>query len=156
MDLVVDRLVQSQSLSSRTPHLQYTRPIDGFYPQFLKADTRTSARILHPIVVRPKHSPSSDAIFMERCSDSSHLLSNMAHSSAEREWRTLQKKAWLLATRSRPSLTGMLNTCVAYSRAEITPSLRSISGHFTNAWAILSGSLVSSRRHGPMSRCIRT
>lgn len=51
--------------------------------------------------------------FMESFSELSHLLSNTAHSSPERECRTLQKKAWLRATLSIPNLTGTLNACAA-------------------------------------------
>ena len=42
-------------------------------------------------------------------SEHSHLLRSTAHSNPESECLTLQKYAWLLATRSTPSLTGMLS-----------------------------------------------
>lgn len=51
--------------------------------------------------------------FMDSFSELSHLLSSTAHSSPERECRTLQKKAWLRATLSIPNLTGTLNACAA-------------------------------------------
>lgn len=46
-------------------------------------------------------------------SEQSHLLNNTAHSNPESECLTLQKYAWLLATRSTPNLTGILNACTA-------------------------------------------
>jgi hypothetical protein len=74
-----------------------------------------------------------------------HLANSMAQSRPASECLTLQKKAWLFATRSTPSLTGMPSMWTAYSRAVVMPSLRSTSGHCEMARAICCGSRVSRR-----------
>ena len=59
------------------------------------------------------HEPVSCATPARPASEQSHLLNSTAHSSPESECLTLQKKAWLRATRSTPSRTGMLSAWTA-------------------------------------------
>ena len=82
----------------------------------------------------------------------SHLLNSTAQSRLAIECLTLQKNAWLLATRSTPSLTGMPSMCTAYSNAVEMSSLRLTSGHWQSDLAITSGSLDSRLRYGPKCR----
>jgi phosphoribosyl-dephospho-CoA transferase len=70
------------------------------------------------------HIPVKGVVVMVSVSEKSHLLKRTAHSRPARECLTLQKKAWLRATRSTPSLTGILSMWVEYSSAVTTPSLR--------------------------------
>ena len=89
-------------------------------------------------------------------SEQSHFPRKMAHSKLEMACCTLQKKAWLLATRSIPSRTGMLNACVEYSKADRRLSLRSMSGNRASPAAIVLGSRDSRCRCCPMSSESRT
>lgn len=78
-----------------------------------------------------------------------HLLRKIAHSRLESEWRTLQKNAWLRATLSIPSRTGMLSACVEYIRAGIKNRPCDGDGAFAIVAAINDGFWVSSARWGP-------
>ena len=85
------------------------------------------------------------------CSAHSHFPRNTAHSKLEMACCTLQKNAWLRATRSIPRRTGMLSACVEYSSADRRLSLRSMSGSAARPWAISAGSRDSRWRWEPMS-----